>query len=165
MAQGEQNKMVQGGPTAKNTLQTAEWVPNQGLPVGKSFGIGQMKPFSEYHSKQNASFTNFLSFKKYKSFFKKFPQPPPQVYHQRTNCTKDPKRGERGENWPDFLPPRDYFGDNSSRDRKRRRSKFSGVRAFGKLLTEWLQLNNTAINPGCCCPTGIPLNVYTSPFD
>ena len=42
MAQGEQNKMVQGGPTAKNTLQTAEWVPNQGLPVGKSFEIGQM---------------------------------------------------------------------------------------------------------------------------
>ena len=125
----------------------------------------KIKPFSEYHSRQNASFTDYLSFKKYKSFVKKFPQPPPQVYHQRTNCTKDPKRGERRENWPDFLPPRDYFGDNSSRDRKRRRSKFSGVRAFGKLLTEWLQLNNTAINPGCCCPTGIPLNVYTSPFD
>ena len=43
MAQGEQNKMVQGGPTAKNTLQTAEWVPNQGLPVRKSFEKGQNK--------------------------------------------------------------------------------------------------------------------------
>ena len=157
--------MVQGGPTAKNTLQTAEWVPNQGLPVGKSFEKGQNKTiFRTSCSRQNASFKNYLSFEKCISLAKKFPQPPPEVYHQRTNCTKDPKRGERGENWPDFLPPRDYFGDNSSRDRKRRRSKFSGVRAFGKLLTEWLQLNNTAINPGCC-PTGIPLNVYTSPFD
>ena len=86
-------------------------------------------------------------FRNIKVLSNKFPQPPPQVYHQRTNCTKDPKRGERGENWPDFLPPRDYFGDNSSRDRKRRRSKFSGVRAFGKLLTERLQVNNMAINP------------------
>ena len=60
MAQGEQNKMVQGGPTAKNTLQTAEWVPNQGLPVGKSFEKGQKKPFSKYHSRQNVSFKNYL---------------------------------------------------------------------------------------------------------
>ena len=97
MAQGEQNKMVQGGPTAKNTLQTAEWVPNQGLPVGKYFGIGQVKPFSEHHARQNASFKYYLSLEKYKSLVKKFPQPPPQVYHQRTNCTKDPKRGEHGE--------------------------------------------------------------------
>ena len=70
MAQGEQNKMVQGGPTAKNTLQTAEWVPNQGLPVGKSFGIGQIKLFSEYHFRQNASYTNYLSFEKKKSLTK-----------------------------------------------------------------------------------------------
>ena len=60
MAQGEQNKMVQGGPTAKNTLQTAEWVPNQGLPVGKSFGIGQIKPFSEYHFRQNVLLNGFV---------------------------------------------------------------------------------------------------------
>ena len=46
-----------------------------------------------------------------------------------------------------FSPPRDYFGDNSSPEQKRRRSKFSGVRAFGKLLTERLQVNNMAINP------------------
>ena len=46
-----------------------------------------------------------------------------------------------------FSPPRDYFGDNSSREQRRRRSKFSGVRAFGKLLTERLQVNNMAINP------------------
>ena len=49
MAQGEQNKMVQGGPTAKNTLQTAEWVPNQGLPVGKSFEKGQNKIIFRMH--------------------------------------------------------------------------------------------------------------------
>ena len=56
------------------------------------------------------------------------------------------QKGESERKLAWFSPPRDYFGDNSSREQKRRRSKFSGVRAFGKLLTEWLQLNNTAIN-------------------
>ena len=70
------------------------------------------------------------------------------LYMQSLHCKLQEISQKEGK-WEKIgliFSPGDYFGDNSSRE-QRRRSKFSGVRAFGKLLTEWLQLNNTAINP------------------
>ena len=144
-------KWCSRGPPAKNTLQTTEWVANAGLPAEKTFWgspgwfgrelVRVCTPLNYKHKSNKELEIPFYQFLILKSIAIVV------VFSRsiRKLVERSPRGFGRKLAW--FSPPRDYFGDNSSPEQKRRRSKFSGVRAFGKLLTERLQVNNMAINP------------------